>query len=209
MNKLLILLMFGLFTNVMTSQIWEELNMPMTDGGAGGFIQINGKLYELGRDSNDYEKRVNYNFDGENWLPAENNYIRDTLITITYFTQKESDIVVTCRNGIFISLDSAKTWLKQPYLTFGTENNSWNIIEDAAITEKYIYATTDYVFDRGISRYNKSTNSWDWLKDKRQDTTLEMYVQQVETNSTHVFAMQENIVNPRVSNDTLSGGLYI
>lgn len=209
MNKIITIIIFGIFTNILTSQVWEELNRPYPQLGLGNLYQINGILYTDGVENENVGKIVQVEYDGEKWEPAKDRMIYEEFGKTSYCNQRGSDILLVCRNGIYISLDSAKTWLKQPYLTFGTESNSWNKIEDASINDEYIYAVTDYAFDKGISRYNKSTNSWDWLKDKRKDTTLDMFVQQIELNSTHVFAMQEKIVHPLVSNDSLSGGLYI
>jgi photosystem II stability/assembly factor-like uncharacterized protein len=153
----------------------------------------------------DYELDDHFNYEYENgeWVRAKDDTIYEVLAEPFIVSQAKNKILVSCINGIFLSVDSAKSWSKLP----NTKSDKIKL-EDVAILDNYVFATVNYIFDDGISKYNIETNTWELSKDVRQDTTLELYAQEVEANNTKLFALQQRIPNPKRNYDTLSGGLY-
>jgi len=148
------------------------------------------------------EKRHNYKYDFNEWVRAEDDTLYDYFGTSYMIEQYADKIVISCNLGIFLSTDSGENWTKTVF------NQSLGVkVKDIEIMNDEYYVTS--ILMSQLFKLNKETFEWEIVNDIRNDETLEMFVETVESNSTHLFATQLIRVSPRVSNDTLEGGLYL
>ncbi len=201
MKKLILIILVCVLSSPLQSQIWEQISTPYDYMYVSLIASMNDDVY-ISRFDPISEKRHNYKYDYNEWVRAEDDTIYDYFGTSYMIEQYADKIVISCNLGIFLSTDSGENWTKTVF------NQSLGVkVKDIEIMNDEYYVTS--ILMSQLFKLNKETFEWEIVNDIRNDETLEMFVETVESNSTHLFATQLIRVSPRVSNDTLEGGLYL
>lgn len=201
MKKLILIILVCVLSSPLQSQIWEQISTPYDYIYVSLIASMNDDVY-ISRFDPISEKRHNYKYDFNEWVRAEDDTLYDYFGTSYMIEQYADKIVISCNLGIFLSTDSGENWTKTVF------NQSLGVkVKDIEIMNDEYYVTS--ILMSQLFKLNKETFEWEIVNDIRNDETLEMFVETVESNSTHLFATQLIRVSPRVSNDTLEGGLYL
>jgi len=201
LKKLILIILVCVLSSPLQSQIWEQISTPYDYIYVSLIASMNDDVY-ISRFDPISEKRHNYKYDFNEWVRAEDDTLYDYFGTSYMIEQYADKIVISCNLGIFLSTDSGENWTKTVF------NQSLGVkVKDIEIMNDEYYVTS--ILMSQLFKLNKETFEWEIVNDIRNDETLEMFVETVESNSTHLFATQLIRVSPRVSNDTLEGGLYL
>jgi len=148
------------------------------------------------------EKTHNYKYEKNKWVRAEDDTLYDYFGAAYRIEQNKNRVLISCREGIFKSSDFGENWGR-----IEDKTNLGSKVKDFVISKNNFFTVS--LTQGELFRLNLDSNKWELLKEVRKDTTLDMYVKGVESNSTYIFAFQQRVNHPIVISDTLEGGLYI
>jgi photosystem II stability/assembly factor-like uncharacterized protein len=201
MKLISILLLLIFYTNLQT-QTWVQVSTPFDYAPVNSLFKINDDVY-VSRMSLETNKSVNFIFNKYVWSRAENDTLYNVFGDIFEVGQSENRIMLSCRNGLYFSDNSGISWIE-----VANPLQSGPQVKDIDISENGIFVISVNT-GQPLVKYNETNNDWVKIVDMYQDTTLPLFIQDIASNNTHLFGLQQNIVNPIKSNDTLEGGLYI
>lgn len=201
--KYIILITILLASLSSNSQKWAEVSLPFDYLPVFNINSINKDIYiskydeKLGK-SGGY---ANYRYLNNELIRADNDTIFELFGKPYHIQQNGNRLLVSCRNGIYYSKDSAKNWKELP-------SKIGPNLKDIAISNNGIFVISN-AFGNLSYKYDTLNNIWTQLYENKNDTTKKFLAHQIESNNSYTFAVQKKIVSPWSSTDTLRGGLFI
>ncbi|MCB0703588.1 MAG: hypothetical protein KDC55_12850, partial [Ignavibacteriae bacterium] len=201
MKKILFLILVYIMSCPVQSQVWEQISTPYDYIYVSLITSMNDDIY-VNRFDPKSEKSHNYKYHNNEWVRAEDDTLYEHFGTLYLIEQNANKILTSCREGIFRSFDFGENWVR-------IEDNKYlgSKVKDFEISNYNYYVVS--IAKNELFKLNTDLNDWELVKDVKKDTTLDLYIQGVESNSTHIFAFQQKVNHPVVITDTLEGGLYI
>lgn len=202
MKKLLLLIIACLLYNPLQSQIWEQINAPYDFGSVKTLINFNDDLY-CSIYKKDEKNYINLKYENGEWSNEQNDTIYSLLGNPHSYSQFKNKIIVSKNFDLYLSNDAGLKW---KIISNPTKNSGQ--LFDVNISENGIYGIS-IGYGYPLVKYNEDDDKWEDVMDVRKDTTLPILVDEIESNSSHIFALQKNRNHPHNSMIKLLGGLYI
>ena len=201
MKYSLYILLFLVLKVPVQSQIWEKISTPFDYITVSLITSINNDVY-VKRFDPISEKTHNYKYNNNDWVRAEDDTLYEIFGDAYRIEQFKNRILVSCRNGIFLSNDSALNWIELPKPGDNTK------LYDIDISSQGIFVISNsYVYP--VYKLDEFSGNWEQLFDHRKDTTLNLNISELKSNSKYLFGIQQIKSNPWNGLDTLEGGIYI
>ena len=192
MKNIIYIILAIVIASPVYSQIWEQVSTPYKYMYVSMIGSINDDIY-ISRLDPVAERSFNYQYEDGEWSRAEDDTLYE-YFRVHMIVQENQNVIVNGREGYIWSSDSARSWNKINVEV--NENVGIGKPLDLEINENTCYAIPANTFINGLYKLNLGSNSWEVLQDKKQDTTLKLYVHEVESNSTHLFALQKQQHHP-------------
>ena len=179
------------------SQIWEKVATPFEYETINYLASMNGEIFASKYDYVD-STVYNYQYSNGEWVRAIEDTIYKEFGYLYQVDQFDNRILVSCVYGVFLSDDYGENWSKI------LEEGSFS--QDCDISPNGIFGIKKS-FESHLFKYDEVKKEWKQKEDK-YDTLQYFFVKQIESNSTHIFALQQKVANPTKFKDTVSGGLF-
>ncbi|MCB0703566.1 MAG: T9SS type A sorting domain-containing protein [Ignavibacteriae bacterium] len=186
------------FLSQANSQIWDEVSTPFEYERVENLVSLNNEVYISKRDLG-LEKTFNYKYSNNDWIRAKNDSLYEVFGTLKHIVQFNNRVLISSTYGIYLSEDSAKSW---------TKLEGPNFSGDCDISPNGIFAIKTSN-ENHLFKFDETENLWKPLDEDKQDTLQIFFIKQVESNYTHLFALQQKVANPFKYKDTVSGGIFI
>ncbi len=199
MKKLILTIICILFAVTLNSQTWTELTAPYDFKTVDKVFSIGDDLY-VNVNRGELENLI-YK-DGE-WTVPNDETVHTGFGRVRDIDNLGDTIVIETSTGQYLSYDNGSSWIHE--LTKDDYNFA---VLDIDISENGLFVISNKSGDP-IMKYNFSEKEWNRIDSMRTDTIAPLITHELESNSTHLFALQNNTVHPQNDLDTLEGGLYI
>jgi|GEM_PF-960637 len=202
MKKVLLIILVCALYSPLKSQIWEQINSPYDYATVKLLFELNDELYCSYRDS-DLREYVNLKYENDEWVNAPNDTIYSLLTNPHSLSQFENKIIISNKYGLYLSENYGENWEKiaNPIEWSGQ-------LFDVDISTQGIFGIS-IAPDHPLERYNEEEDKWEEVYEIYNDTTLTIHVHELKSNSTRLFALQQNKSLPSNSSIKLPGGLYM
>lgn len=202
MKKVLLIILVCALYSPLKSQIWEQINSPYDYATVKLLFELNDELYCSYRDS-DLREYVNLKYENDEWVNAPNDTIYSLLTNPYSLSQFENKIIISNKYGLYLSENYGENWEKiaNPIEWSGQ-------LFDVDISTQGIFGIS-IAPDHPLERYNEEEDKWEEVYEIYNDTTLTIHVHELKSNSTKLFALQQNKSLPSNSSIKLPGGLYM